>query len=973
MRKNRSNNGYIGKDRLTPYDGSMAPSNVNHFLSTQNTKLILNESTTPTDGGGFGATAAVGLTNGVLLGAYITDYTMGGTGYVINANRVMITGGGGPTAWGVVATVDAPNNPVNSILLYRKLDSVVVTNGGEGYDLLAPVISISAGAFSASMTASISGNTLTVTAVSSGTVHPESRLSGTSVLSNTIITDFGTGRGGTGTYTINNSQSLSSRSMTTSTTATATGVVSGGRLTGINITYPGLYTTVPTISYAGVAFAVSAASYPVMQKFSGYTTNPTVTFLNPVSGSGSTAFGASASALVVYDIDTIDVSAGGQNYTSAPSVRIRGAEKSTTEATAIVSGGTVSQITAVTGGVLFASVPSVTIGGHKDLPPVTEGEDKFVGTYAIYDRDNYVAFIAGQTYDVDWGDGTTGTFNTNATASKVYDSSVFQGITQNTFDGYKTVVITITPVSGGRLTTLNFNVRHPSLSSSNLNSQWLNMKLAGNTLSSITVSSSTRNIQHRLLESFEFVGSPGNITTTANLFSNSTSFKRFVGENLTKNCTNMSGMFTDCFCLQEVSDLNTSKATNMSSLFTRCFVLAKAPKMDTSSVTTMATMFSECYSLSEVPSYDMRSNTSCATMFSACRRLRAVPLFNTSKVTNMSQMFASCYALIAVPEFNTSSVTNMASMFNSCFSLRTCPHFDTSRVTDMSSMFSGCRSLMSVPLLDTAKVTTMSTMFSTCTSLQEVPEFNTSSVTTMTNMFNSSGVREIPRFNMREVTDVSSMFNGSDIMRVPQLDMPKVTNASSMFQNCNSLLQVGNLYLPECVTFSTMFSSCRTLEYPPLILNKKSHRSGAAHSSMFNFMQTLRVLPPAPLLDFTQQIIGSVSTIGSLCSSSHRVAEIPEYDFIGFTGSANATSFSSGGPFSQMYGLSRIRARNFCQSFSLPNPNMMGATALNELYTNLAVVGASGAGAKTLTVTGSLGTAGDNPGIATAKGWTITG
>lgn len=142
---------------------------------------------------------------------------------------------------------------------------------------------------------------------------------------------------------------------------------------------------------------------------------------------------------------------------------------------------------------------------------------------------------------------------------------------------------------------------------------------------------------------------------------------------------------------------------------------------------------------------------------------------------------------------------------------------------------------------------------------------------------------------------------------------------------------------------------------------------------MFNFTQSLRVLPPAPLLDFTQQIIGSVSTIGSLCSSSHRVAEIPEYDFIGFTGSANATSFSSGGPFSQMYGLSRIRARNFCQSFSLPNPNMMGATALNELYTNLAVVGASGAGAKTLTVTGSLGTAGDNPAIATAKGWTITG
>jgi surface protein len=970
MRKNRSNNGYIGTDRLTPYDGSIAPSNLNHFLSTQNTKLILNESTTPTDGGGFGATAAVGLTNGVLLGAYITDYTMGGTGYVVNANRVRITGGG-LTAWGVVETVDSPTNPVSSILLYRKLDSVVVTNGGEGY-FIAPVITISAGAFSSNMTASISGNTLTVTAVSSGTVHPESLLSGSLVSANTIITDFGTGRGGTGTYTINNSQSLSSRSMSTSTTATATGVASGNRLTGINITYPGLYTTVPTISYSGVASDVSAASYPVMQKFTGYTANPTVTFLNPVSGSGSTAFGASASTLVVYDIDTIGVSAGGQNYTSAPSVKIRGAEKSTTTATAIVSGGTVSQITAVTGGVLFASVPSVTIGGHKNLPSVTEGEDKFVGTYAIYDGDNYVAFIAGQTYDVDWGDGTTGTFNNGATAAKIYSSAVFAGITQNTFDGYKTVIITITPASGRRLTSLNFNVRHPSLSSSNLNSQWLNMKLAGNTLASITVSSSTRNIQHRLLESFEFVGSPGNITTTANLFNSLYSFKRFVGENFTKNCNNMNSMFVDCFSLQEVSDLNTSKVTDMGSLFSRCFVLAKAPKMDTSLVTTMITMFNECYSLSEVPLYDMRSNTTCSSMFSSCRRLRAVPLFNTSKVTVMTSMFSNCYGLIAVPEFNTSSVTTMSSMFVSCFSLRTCPHFDTSRVTDMSSMFNGCRSLMSVPLLDTAKVTTMGSMFSTCTSLQEVPEFDTSSVTTMTSMFSSSGIREIPRFNMREVTNVSSMFSDSDIMRVPQLNMPKVTNASSMFQNCNCLLQVGNLYLPECVTFTSMFSSCRTLEYLPLILNKKSNRLGAAYSGMFALMQSLRVLPSPPLFDFTQQIIGAACSVGSLSSSSHRVAEIPEYDFIGFTGSANASIFSSG-PFSQMFGLSRIRARNFNQTFSLPNPNMMGATALNELYTNLAVVGASGAGAKTLTVTGSLGTAGDNPAIATAKGWTITG
>ena len=48
---------------------------------------------------------------------------------------------------------------------------------------------------------------------------------------------------------------------------------------------------------------------------------------------------------------------------------------------------------------------------------------------------------------------------------------------------------------------------------------------------------------------------------------------------------------------------------------------------------------------------------------------------------------------------------------------------------------------------------------------------------------------------------------------------------------------------------------------------------------------------------------------------------------------------------------------------------MFGATALNEIYTNLS---ASGAG-KTITVTGNYGTASDDPSIATAKGWTVTG
>lgn len=46
----------------------------------------------------------------------------------------------------------------------------------------------------------------------------------------------------------------------------------------------------------------------------------------------------------------------------------------------------------------------------------------------------------------------------------------------------------------------------------------------------------------------------------------------------------------------------------------------------------------------------------------------------------------------------------------------------------------------------------------------------------------------------------------------------------------------------------------------------------------------------------------------------------------------------------------------------------LSAAALNEIYTNLGTVTG-----QTITVTGNYGISGDDPTIATAKGWTVTG
>jgi hypothetical protein len=81
-------------------------------------------------------------------------------------------------------------------------------------------------------TGSISGTTLTVTAVSSGTIGINQSLSGIGVTAETIITALGTGTGGVGTYTVNLSQTLASGPLNSSTVgAKFTASISGTTMT----------------------------------------------------------------------------------------------------------------------------------------------------------------------------------------------------------------------------------------------------------------------------------------------------------------------------------------------------------------------------------------------------------------------------------------------------------------------------------------------------------------------------------------------------------------------------------------------------------------------------------------------------------------------------------------------------------------------------------------------------------------------
>jgi len=132
---------------------------------------------------------------------------------------------------------------------------------------------------------SISGTTLTVTLMKSGTIAVNQQVLCDGILPNTVITALGTGTGGVGTYTINRTQTITSRDINTAAVgAVVTGSISGTVLTVTAVTsgilYPG-----QTIQGTGVtagtiitALGGSAAlSFSITAAGTGYAVGDTIT------------------------------------------------------------------------------------------------------------------------------------------------------------------------------------------------------------------------------------------------------------------------------------------------------------------------------------------------------------------------------------------------------------------------------------------------------------------------------------------------------------------------------------------------------------------------------------------------------------------------------------------------------------------------------------------------------------------------
>lgn len=144
---------------------------------------------------------------------------------------------------------------------------------------------------SALFTGSISGTTLTVTAVSQGTIGINQSLFGLGVTNQTVITALGTGTGGVGTYTINQSQTVASTLMNSAAVASVlTASMSGFTMTvtaSSGTLFPGQTIQGSTVSANTIITAqgnASVLSQTIATAGTGYAVNDNITVLGGVFG-----------------------------------------------------------------------------------------------------------------------------------------------------------------------------------------------------------------------------------------------------------------------------------------------------------------------------------------------------------------------------------------------------------------------------------------------------------------------------------------------------------------------------------------------------------------------------------------------------------------------------------------------------------------------------------------------------------------
>ena len=574
-------------------------------------------------------------------------------------------------------------------------------------------------------------------------------------------------------------------------------------------------------------------------------------------------------------------------------------------------------------GAATAVTPWVRNPSWLALTAVGDSEEKFSGLVAVFPQGSYLALSAAGNYTVNWGDGTSENVNTGVTANKLYDF--------NDAD----LANTNAPVT---LTDTGDLVERTAHGYSN----GMEVRFYNIVDTTGLTEAQTYYVINATANNFQITTKVGDATQIVALTTNGTAtllpYKQAI-----VTVTPNGGTLTSI-------NINVRNTTSGLQAYETGWLDIEVGSPNFTSITLGGSnvRFTMC---ERAAVRSIGSTTNLSNLFINQRKLQSVVLGNTASVTNVTSMFQSCTSLVEAPFFNTAAVTNMTSLFNSCLSLSSVPLYNTAAVTNMNSAFASCISLTIVPLFNTAAVTSMSSMFQGCGLLSAIPLFNTAAVAGMNNMFLSCGLTTLPLLDTAAVQNMSNMFQGCGSLRtIPLLNTAAVTNMNNMFNGCIKLISMPPFNTAAVTSMQQTFVNCSSFTTVPLF-----NTAGVTNmQQLFDGCANLVIIP----LFNTASVTNMTATFRN-CPS---LSSIP---------ALNVSAVPSSGALASMFlncnSLSRIQAANFNYTFSVANCKL-GATELNEIYTNLPVVVG-----QTITVSNNVGTTGDDPTIATDKGWTVTG
>jgi hypothetical protein len=270
-------------------------------------------------------------------------------------------------------------------------------------------------------------------------------------------------------------------------------------------------------------------------------------------------------------------------------------------------------------------------------------------------------------------------------------------------------------------------------------------------------------------------------------------------------------------------------------------------------------------------------------------------------------------------------------------------------------MFHSCHTLQKGKIITSSTLSTSAYQaYTNARSMKSIDVFDVSGVTGANGrylFYDMRRLKTLPNFNFASATDLDHLARecySLERVEITNSSLPLVQDLYNSFTNCFSLKSVTFDNIPEVLTANRIFYNCYSLKTMRITVPKATRIDYA----FYNAMNMEKLEFNAPLATEASQAIS-----GNTYGGRSRIHDI-KGDF--------SSAVNNEQVFLNSYALRKLRA-TFTNNIYLQNLYLTGE-GLNEFYTYLPTV--SG---KTINVSNNRGRLYDDPTIATAKGWTVTG